>query len=442
MKKIINDLVNIFRNRTGHRKTDFKKNRRLYRFGLVAFYCLAFGVSFLFSQGMLYAASVTLAWDASSGAAGYKIYYGTTSHNYSSVIDVRNATTYTFTNLVDGRTYYFAATAYDSSNYESDYSSEVSYNSTTTTAPTSYTITASAGTGGTISPSGSVSITSGASRTFTITANSGYIISNVTVNGSSVGAVSSYTFSNVTANRTIAATFVATSQAQTYALSTNSTGTGTGTITRNPTGTTFRAGTVVTLTAIANANSLFTGWTGACSGTSTTCQVTMNSNTSVSAAFALRSAPTTGDFNNDGSPDILWRNTSTGANLVWYMENGTTVASSSLPSLSIAWALVAGTADFNKDGRPDILWRNTSTGANMVWYMNGTTRTSSASLPTLSDTNWQIVGVGDFNNDGRPDILWRYSTGLNAVWYMNGTTMIDSVPLTAVSDTNWQIVGN
>ncbi len=72
---------------------------------------------------------------------------------------------------------------------------------------TTYTISASAGTGGVISPSGSVSVASGSSKTFTITPNSGYRISTVTVNGSSVGAVSSYTFSNITANRTIAATF-------------------------------------------------------------------------------------------------------------------------------------------------------------------------------------------------------------------------------------------
>jgi hypothetical protein len=52
-----------------------------------------------------------------------------------------------------------------------------------------------------------VSVASGSSKTFTITPNSGYKISQVTVNGSSVGTVSSYTFSNVTANKTIAATF-------------------------------------------------------------------------------------------------------------------------------------------------------------------------------------------------------------------------------------------
>ena len=67
----------------------------------------------------------------------------------------------------------------------------------------SYTITASAGTGGSISPSGAVSVSHGSNRTFTITANTGYTIANVLVDGASVGAVSSYTFSNVTAAHTI-----------------------------------------------------------------------------------------------------------------------------------------------------------------------------------------------------------------------------------------------
>ena len=70
-----------------------------------------------------------------------------------------------------------------------------------------YTITASAGAGGTISPSGSVSVNHGTNQSFTISANTGYQIANVTVDGVSQGAISSYTFSNVTAAHTINATF-------------------------------------------------------------------------------------------------------------------------------------------------------------------------------------------------------------------------------------------
>jgi len=74
---------------------------------------------------------------------------------------------------------------------------------------TLYTITTTAGTGGSISPSGTVQVASGAPATFAILPNSGYTILGVTVDGSSVGAVTSYTFQNVTATHTIAATFTA-----------------------------------------------------------------------------------------------------------------------------------------------------------------------------------------------------------------------------------------
>ena len=69
------------------------------------------------------------------------------------------------------------------------------------------TISASAGVGGTISPSGLVCLNSGDSQTFTITPNSGYAIIGVMVDGASQGAISSYTFTNVTTNHTISATF-------------------------------------------------------------------------------------------------------------------------------------------------------------------------------------------------------------------------------------------
>ena len=70
-----------------------------------------------------------------------------------------------------------------------------------------YSISASAGTGGTITPSGTVSVNYGDSKTFTITPSYGYKISNVKVDGKSIGAVSSYTFTNITQNHTIEAVF-------------------------------------------------------------------------------------------------------------------------------------------------------------------------------------------------------------------------------------------
>ncbi|OPY74741.1 MAG: hypothetical protein A4E63_00608 [Syntrophorhabdus sp. PtaU1.Bin050] len=79
-----------------------------------------------------------------------------------------------------------------------------------TSNTTAYTITASAGTGGTISPSGAVAVTRGASQAFTVTPSTGYRVSYVLVDGTSVGAVTSYAFTNVTANHTIQAYFART----------------------------------------------------------------------------------------------------------------------------------------------------------------------------------------------------------------------------------------
>ena len=71
----------------------------------------------------------------------------------------------------------------------------------------SFTITATAGANGSISPSGEVTVAEGEDKTFTITANSGYHIKDVKVNGSSVGTAATYTFTNVTANATITVEF-------------------------------------------------------------------------------------------------------------------------------------------------------------------------------------------------------------------------------------------
>ena len=71
-----------------------------------------------------------------------------------------------------------------------------------------YTIKATAGAGGSISPSGNVSVREGSDRTFTITPDKGYAVSNVKIDGKSIGAVRSYTFENVRHAHTIEVIFM------------------------------------------------------------------------------------------------------------------------------------------------------------------------------------------------------------------------------------------
>lgn len=71
----------------------------------------------------------------------------------------------------------------------------------------SFLIRASAGTGGSISPSGEIIVSSGESRNFTLTPEAGYEIADLKVDGASRGSLSSYTFTNITKDHTIAGKF-------------------------------------------------------------------------------------------------------------------------------------------------------------------------------------------------------------------------------------------
>lgn len=75
------------------------------------------------------AQSVTLAWDPNPDPtiAGYRLYSGTSSGVYTQHLEVGNTTTTLVSNLADGRTYFFAVTAYDRTGAESIPSNEVSY---------------------------------------------------------------------------------------------------------------------------------------------------------------------------------------------------------------------------------------------------------------------------------------------------------------------------
>jgi len=81
-----------------------------------------------FAVGANGASSVTLAWKTNSepDLAGYRLYFGRASHAYHQFVET-SATTATISNLIEGTTYFFAATAYDTAGVESGFSTEVSY---------------------------------------------------------------------------------------------------------------------------------------------------------------------------------------------------------------------------------------------------------------------------------------------------------------------------
>ncbi|MDR2146197.1 MAG: Ig-like domain-containing protein, partial [Tannerella sp.] len=137
---------------------------------------------------------------------------GTISPSGNISVEQGNSQTFTFSPdncyeinqvLIDGTANATAKSngSHTFSNVTADHTISVSF------TQKSYSITASAGSGGSISPNGTASVNCGDSKTYTITPNSGYHVSQVLVDGSNAGAISSYTFSNVTANHTISVSF-------------------------------------------------------------------------------------------------------------------------------------------------------------------------------------------------------------------------------------------
>ena len=134
---------------------------------------------------------------------------GSISESGEIKVNDRTSKTFTFTPnegykisdvLVDGVSV-GAVSSYTFNNITEDHTISVSF------AIITYTISASAGIGGSISESGSIEVEKNSSKTFTFTPNDGYIINTVIVDGTDIGKVNSYTFENVTSNHTLSVSF-------------------------------------------------------------------------------------------------------------------------------------------------------------------------------------------------------------------------------------------
>ncbi len=188
-------------NKTDNRSSNHKIITFCFMLAAIGMLCVT--PSFSFAD-----ATVTLAWDANDPAPdGYRLFLRQEgqSYNYAQWAYEGPATTCTLDTLAEDVTYYFVVRAFMGQDESGD-SNEVSFRYEPP-VPQDYTISATAGTGGSISPSGSVSVPQGADRSFTIEANTGYQISDVLVDGVSQGVITGYTFSNVSTNHTIAASF-------------------------------------------------------------------------------------------------------------------------------------------------------------------------------------------------------------------------------------------
>jgi len=158
-----------------------------------------------------------------------------------------------------------------------------------------------------------------------------------------------------------------------------------------------------------------------------------------------------GDFDQNGAQDLVLQNTTSGqVNVNYYAVGGTTVIGTAVLSPGMAgWSVVA-VADQNGDGSPDLIWQNSSTGEVTVYYYGGSggaTNTGSAVLNSGAGTaGWRVVADADFDGNGTPDLVWQnQSTGqVNVNYYggSGGATFIGWAELnTGAGTAGWSVVG-
>jgi hypothetical protein len=118
--------------------------------------------------------------------------------------------------------------------------------------------------------------------------------------------------------------------------------------------------------------------------------------------------------------DIFWRNSGTGDVGMWVM-NGTKVSSTTdLGVVPSTWS-IAAVGDFDNNGSTDLLWRDTSGNVGM-WLMNGTAVLSTSVVGNVP-SNWTLTNTGDYNGDGKSDVMWTDNLGNVGVWLMDGATI-------------------
>jgi ketosteroid isomerase-like protein len=150
------------------------------------------------------------------------------------------------------------------------------------------------------------------------------------------------------------------------------------------------------------------------------------------------------DFDQDGATDFVWRNTATNETYFWLMEGDSEVVRQGLalePAVLDGNWQIAAAADMDRDGSTDLIWRNNSSGQNLVWFMDGTSFRSWAPLASVPDLGWRLRGAGQVDNDAAPDLVWRRDSGEVVVWFMggeDGTQLLRHASLPTVAPT-WSL---
>ncbi|KJU85026.1 conserved hypothetical protein, secreted, partial [Candidatus Magnetobacterium bavaricum] len=252
-------------------------------------------------------------------------------------------------------------------------------------------------------------------------------------------------------------------EGSTYTLTYTKSGTGSGTVsdgadTWNAAATkTYNAGSSVTLTATANSGSTFAGWSGDCTGSSSTCTVTMSAAKNVTATFnqscSYTIAPTSKGFPSSGGNDSISVTANTGctwtasSSVAWITINA---GSSGSGNGSVSYTVAANTATTQRTGTMMIAGQTftvTQDGITCTYTLTPTSKnfqssggTDSVSVTAntgctwmaSSNANWITINAG---NSGSGNGSVSYTVAANtATTQRTGSMTIAGQTFTVTQD--------
>ncbi|MGA2739156.1 MAG: SBBP repeat-containing protein [Bryobacteraceae bacterium] len=135
------------------------------------------------------------------------------------------------------------------------------------------------------------------------------------------------------------------------------------------------------------------------------------------------------DMNGDGVPDLIWQSNTTNQVSVHYYGGAEGAVDQGWNWLNsagapVGWRVVAA-ADFDENGTPDLIWEYMPTGQVTVQYYGGPGGATNIGWNWLNNAGvpgWTVAGANDFNGDGVPDLVWQdNATAQVTVHYYGGT---------------------
>ena len=354
-----------------------------------------FGLSLFCTLSSARAVSVTLAWDQSSDhtVAGYRVFYGNYSGNYSQTLNVGLATRATVPNVTAGRTYFFVVTAYTASGIQSGPSNQVIFR-------------ASPGTG----RSGPVA---------------------------AIAATPFLSYSgdfNGDGKQDILWRNMQTGEVDIWYLK------GGSVVSKDRIGVIGLDWTIAGIGDFDGSGFSDILWENSVNGQFGIWVMHGDSYTGYGFPSQGNQWSIAGiaDLNHSGRAGIIWRNIVTGELLVWNSTGPLRFAPGRLNAVGLDWNLV-GSADIFGNGQPALIWRSVVTGEVIAWQVNGGTVTAQTDLGTVP-TYWEVAGFGKFDGNGRTDILWRNSLdGSVVAWLMNGFQTSQAWIHQGAVSQDWQI---